>query len=316
MKIGRSIPPARPGVLDFTTVGEISLDTIVLGAQAAERQSKETVQSITDLPGGQAATAAVACRRLGWRCRWAGTIGDDEAGRRCLDHLASERVADYSVIRASASSRRAVILVDAKSGERRVFQYRDAQLDLAPGEIPDAIFTETRVLLVDATDARHAIHAARIARAAGIPTLADVDYVWPGLDDLLRWIDIVVMPGATLEAAAGTSGVGAALTKIGQASGALAVIATLGPDGALAWAGGREILVSAQPVEVVDTTGAGDAFRAGFVAGWLGRAGTDPDLSDLVADANLVAGLSCRAMGAQTSLPVALEVPAHLRGRV
>ena len=155
-----------------------------------------------------------------------------------------------------------------------------------------------------------------MARAAGVATMVDVDYVWPGLHELLREVDIVVLPGSIAEVATGVSGVGAALAEIGRLSGAAAVVATLGPEGAIAWAGGQEIRVPAAAVDVVDTTGAGDAFRAGFAAGWLARAGTDPDLADLLTDASLVAGLACRGLGAQTSLPKALEVPAHLRGRV
>jgi sulfofructose kinase len=301
---------------DFTAVGEISLDTLVLGAGGDESSSKQRAQSIVDLPGGQAATAAVACRRLGWRSRWAGAFGDDEAGRRCIDALTDERVDAHTVTRGAVPSRRALIYVDPASGERKVFEARDPRLGITPGGIPNSIFTSTRILLVDATDPKHALHAARVARAAGVRTMIDVDYLWPGLDELLRAIDIVIMPASIAEKAAGVPGVGIALSRIGQATGALAVVATLGADGALGWTRDEEIRVPAVKVEAVDTTGAGDAFRAGFAASWLSRGSTKPNLADLLADANLVAGLSCRALGAQTALPRALEVPDHLRGPV
>ena len=303
---------------DFTAVGEISLDTIVLGVAAdpSGNVSKRRVQSIVDLPGGQAATAAVACRRLGWRSRWAGAVGDDDAGSRCLSVLTSEHVDAHAVTRADVPSRRAVIEVESGSGERRVFESRDRRLDVTPGGIPHSVFTSTRVLLVDASDQKHALHAARIARGAGVLTMVDVDYVWPGLAELLHEIDIVVMPASVVEMAAGVPGLGAAVASIAQASGAQAVIATMGADGALAWADGREILAPATPVEVVDTTGAGDAFRAGLAAGWLGRGGRALAWGDLLADANFVAGMACRGLGAQTSLPLAVDVPGRLRGPV
>lgn len=301
---------------DFTTVGEISLDTIVLGASARGDGSKQAVQSIIDLPGGQAATAAVGCQRLGWRSRWIGAVGDDEVGRRCQAALVGEQVETHAVVREGAASRRAVIQVDSGSGGRTVFQHRDPRLDVIPGEIPDVRFTGTRILLVDATDPRHAMHAARIARAAGVLTLVDVDYVWPGLQDLLRTVDILIMPGPILEAATGIRGTGEAIRHLARETGAVAVVATLGQDGAIGLADGREVRAAAPPVNVVDTTGAGDAFRAGFAASWLSRGGKVLDLPEMLADANLVAGLSCRAIGAQTALPTALEVPAHLRGPV
>jgi sugar/nucleoside kinase (ribokinase family) len=60
-------------------------------------------------------------------------------------------------------------------------------------------------------------------------------------------------------------------------------------------------------VVVVDTTGAGDAFRAGFAAGWL-REGDDAELESVLAYANTVAALNCRALGAQAALPTSDEV--------
>jgi sugar/nucleoside kinase (ribokinase family) len=73
-------------------------------------------------------------------------------------------------------------------------------------------------------------------------------------------------------------------------------------------------------VDVVDTTGAGDAFRAGLAAAWLGRVSAvsslEPELGDLLADANLIASLNCRRLGAQAGLPTAAEVPIHFRGGV
>ena len=315
MKLGRALPASRSGLVDFTAVGEISLDTIAHGVSSRDAD-KQSVADIVDLPGGQAATAAVACARLGWNARWIGAVGDDAAGRTMLAALDAERVEALAVTRNDVTSRRAVILVDSREAERKVFQHRSDALNIDPGEVPDHAYASTRVLLVDASAPQHSIHAARIARAAGVATMVDVDYVWPGLDDLLNLIDVVVIPGSIAEAAGGAVGVGASLREIARRTGALAVVATLGSDGALAVARGQEVRAQSADIEVMDTTGAGDAFRAGFAAGWLGRAGTDPDVSELLAGANLVAGLACRGLGAQTSLPTALEVPAHLRGPV
>ena len=315
MRLGRIIPAATSGGVDFAAVGEISLDTFARGVSRRDAP-KQSVQQVVDLPGGQAATAAVACRRLGWRSLWIGAVGDDAAARQLMAALQRERVDAHAITRHNVMTRRAVILVDATTGDRTVFQHRSDALNIRPGELPDEIYASARILLVDATDPAHAIHAARVARAAGVATMLDVDYVGPELDALLRAVEIVVMPGEIAEAAAGVSGVGAALVELGNRSGALAVVATLGSEGALGWARGEEIRAQATAVDAVDTTGAGDAFRAGFAAAWLGRAGTDPYLADLLADSNLVAGLACRALGAQTALPTALEVPAHLRGPV
>jgi sugar/nucleoside kinase (ribokinase family) len=173
------------------------------------------------------------------------------------------------------------------------------------------------VLLVDGTDPAHALHVARAARAAGVRTLVDADRGGADITELLSAIDVVIVPGAVATALAGSSELGRAVASIGRETGASAVVATLGASGALAWCPQGEIHVPAHAgVKVVDTTGAGDAFRAGFAASWLASAGTDPDLESLVADAALVAGLSCRSLGAQAGLPGRGEVPGRLWGGV
>jgi len=91
-------------------------------------------------------------------------------------------------------------------------------------------------------------------------------------------------------------------------------VATLGEGGALGWCRGEEVRIPAYAVEVRDTTGAGDAFRAGFAARWLELG--DADVLDLLEYAALVAGLSCRGLGAQAGLPTAAEVAQARAGRV
>src|SRR6187401_79295 len=186
MKLGRVISAAGSTGVDFAAVGEISLDTFARGAGASAHQSKNSVNDIVDLAGGQAATAAVACARLGWRARWIGAVGDDSAGEYALSALKHDRVEIHAVTRNNVTSRRAVILVDSTTGDRQVFQHRSEQLNIRPGEFPTQTYTTTRILLVDASDPGHALDAARLARAASVATMVDVDYVWPGLHELLR----------------------------------------------------------------------------------------------------------------------------------
>ena len=96
---------------------------------------------------------------------------------------------------------------------------------------------------------------------------------------------------------------------------AAAICVTLGERGSLTRAGGREIRMPASRVPVVDTTGAGDAFRGGFIAGWL-RAGDAAELEDLMRWASATAALKCRALGARTALPDRHEVEGLLRSAV
>ena len=116
--------------------------------------------------------------------------------------------------------------------------------------------------------------------------------------------DVVVAPGwldALLDAAVET--------------GAAVVCVTLGEQGSLARVGGREIRTPAYPVSVVDSTGAGDVFRAGFLAAWL-HGGDATEVEDALRWANATAALKCRGLGARTTTPTLAELRAFLDGRL
>ena len=98
---------------------------------------------------------------------------------------------------------------------------------------------------------------------------------------------------------------GAAMRQLGAEYGAAIVVVTLGASGAICWDGETEVQSPGFMVAVVDPTGAGDAFRAGFLAAWLYG---NSSLSDLLDFANATAALKCRAVGAQTGLPSRAEV--------
>ena len=316
MKLGRIVKPASPKFYDFVACGENSLDTIGVGPGLLPAAGKHRLHSLVELPGGQAATAAIACARLGWRTRYVGTIGDDPAGQIVRSRLDADGVDAQLTVRHAVSTRRAIVIVDDATGERTVLERRDARLDFRPGEVPAEIFSTARVVLVDGSDIEQSIRAAEAARLEGVRTLLDLDHHSDRAHQLMALIDVIVLPEPVVSPLAGVPGLGRALEVIGVESGAGAVVATLGPRGALGWCRAGEVRSPPQDASVVDSTGAGDAFRAGFAAAWLGAAGTDPDLEALLAGANLVAALSCRTVGAQEGLPQRWEVPGGLRGGV
>jgi sugar/nucleoside kinase (ribokinase family) len=207
---------------------------------------------------------------------------------------------------AGATNQFAVILVDARSGERTVLWDRHPALTFDPAEIPQTAVTSGRMLLVDCHETAAAAQAARYAREAGIPTVVDVEKVRPGIADLLQNIDAIIAAQEFPHALTGHDGLGRALETIAREFGAPLVCATLGAQGSLAWCNGREIRTSAFPVDCLDSTGAGDAFRGAFAAGCLKLAGGH--IEDVLSYANAVSALNCRALGARGGLPRPEEV--------
>src|SRR5207245_7677307 len=94
----------------------------------------ERLHRFSRQPGGQIATALVACARLGWRARYIGRFGDDEFGRAARESLTVEGVDTSSALTVSgATNQFAMILVDGRTGERTVLWDRHPALTIAPG---------------------------------------------------------------------------------------------------------------------------------------------------------------------------------------
>jgi sugar/nucleoside kinase (ribokinase family) len=165
--------------------------------------------------------------------------------------------------------------------------------------------TRARSLLVDTSDLEASVAAATAAKKAGVPVIVDIDRTEPGVDRLLKQVDVLVAAEGFPQAHTGATTLGAAVRKLSGEYGAAIVVVTLGASGALCWDGETEVQSAGYVVPVVDPTGAGDAFRAGFLAAWLYGSSS---LSDVLDFANATAALKCRALGAQTGLPSRAEV--------
>jgi sugar/nucleoside kinase (ribokinase family) len=308
------LPPPRP--FDVTSVGENSIDLVAVVDAHPAPDTKVEMREFARLPGGESATAAVALARVGCRVRYIGRFGDDDFGRQGQASLREEGVEVGAVVVVpGATSRFAVILVDRHAGHRTVIWNLDPRLHMVAGDVPDAALADARVLLVNSQEPDPMAEIAERARRVGVRTVVDVERVRPGIDRLLRSIDVVIAADGFAEAFTGVRDRGAALAALQQASGAAVVCVTLGEEGSLARAGGREVRTPAFAVEVVDTTGAGDVFRAGFIAGWL-AAGDDARLDEVLRWANAMAALNCRGLGARAASPTVAEIRALLARRM
>jgi sugar/nucleoside kinase (ribokinase family) len=202
------------------------------------------------------------------------------------------------------TNRSAIVLVDARTGDRTVLWHADPALQI--GDVPAGIAASGRLLLVDAEDLAASTACAAAARRAGVPTLVDVDGVQPGLDSLLHEIDALVVAENVPAALTGYAEPGRALEALAREYQAAVVCMTLGAQGSLARSAGREIRTPAFQVECVDTTGSGDVFRAGFASACLRW--PEGALEEILTYANAAAALSCRGHGARGALPTTEDI--------
>jgi len=254
--------------------------------------------------GGQVATAMVACARLGLRAKYIGTVGDDERGRIQMDSLRASGIdIEHVRQRTNCPNQSAYIVVDESTGERTVFWSRPACLAISPDDIDASQIVCARLLHIDGHDTAAVEHAARIARAHGIPVTVDVDTIYPGFERVLPLVDYLIA-GATFPARwTGIEDPFDALIAIQREAGMRLAAMTLGAEGALAWTEGRFTYSPGFAVDCIDTTGAGDVFHGAFCYAVLQQM----PIADALEFSNAMAALNCTAPGARGGIATADE---------
>jgi sulfofructose kinase len=280
--------------VDLVGVGLNATDTLIPLSSYPAPGSKVEYRTATVLPGGQVATTVVACQHWGMRTRYVGKLGDDAAAALHREAFARARVETQLITVPGGASPQSLILVDGE-GERTVLCRRDERLVLQPEDLDREWIVNARALHVDGHDTAAAIVAAGWARAANIPVIGDLDELYPGVEELLENVDYLVVsrdfPSRLME----EPDLERALQRMQRRYGCLLTAATLGHDGVLAWDGKQLHYTAAYSVPVVDTTGAGDIFHAGFIYGLLQDWPLDRQLDFACA----AAALNCMAVGAR-----------------
>jgi len=256
-------------------------------------------------PGGQTATTLCTCASLGLEPTYIGAVGNDDNGELIRDELTNRSVDVTRLAIRDNANAFAVILLHHHQGERVVLWDRTSELDLEPEEIDPEAIRGARLLHVDDVDERAAVLAATIARDARIPVTSDIERVGARTSELLSLITVPIFAEHVLEALTGEKNFEQGLRRVKGPHHEM-VCVTLGARGAMLLAGERIYKVAGIPVDVIDSTGAGDVFRGAFITAML--RGDGPQ--DILRFANLAAALSCTRPGAIGGIPALAEIQA------
>lgn len=298
---------------DFDAVGFglNAVDHLIVVPEYPQFDTKLRFTDHQQSAGGQTATAMVALQRLGMKTAYAGRFGSDDAGLFGRESLAKEGVnLEYAETIGDATNQLAFIIIDAGSGERTIIWDRDEQLSYRADEAPIDLASRGRVLHLDAHDPPACAAMARVARDASAIVTADIDNIYEGVQDLLPLIDVLITSSEFPHRLTGIADLRTSLVEMKSRYGCPIVGATLGARGALVYCDGEFIESSAfaVPGGCRDTTGAGDAFHAGFMYAML----HGEDLENCMRTANAVAALKCRSLGGRAALPHAGELSEFL----
>jgi sugar/nucleoside kinase (ribokinase family) len=257
-------------------VGDLALDVISLLKEPIN-YGNDTASKISSHPGGQAANVATWITRTGSKAQLVARVGNDPVGFALISDLDKYGVEHMNLMHSGRPTGVVVILVDT-NGERTMFPDNGANADLEVSDLPplddiDGVYLSGYALL-DFRSRDAVLAMIKKIKAAGKPIYFDPTTTGAmkivSREEVLSWVSL--MDGILLNAEEALY-LGDAKDVESAEKNLMAytplVVIKLGSRGAMAVHNGVTAKVSAVTTSVVDTTGAGDSFAAGFIPKWL-----------------------------------------------
>jgi ribokinase len=266
--------------------------------------------------GGKGANQAVMAARLGARVGIVTKVGDDIFGQMTRENFAKQGISTEFIYTAKGLSSGVAPIMVEKGGGNSIVVVPGANMALMPEEIQRAVdlIRSARIVISQLEIAEETIIAAfRIAHEAGVMTILNPSPARPISQDLMSLTDILIPNETESEMLSGVSVQGAQgaeeAARLLLEKGVQKVIMTLGSDGALLFSEQKTEYFPGIKVEVMDTTGAGDAFL-GSLAYALS---IKMDLPGSIRFANTAAALSVTKAGTQMSFPTIVDVEEFIK---
>ncbi len=293
------LPDAEFDVVGF---GTNAVDHLICVPEYPAFDSKVKLSDYSKQAGGEVASTLVGLQRLGLTTTYVGRFGDDEEGTFGLQTLIDEGVdISHAEVVHGAATQTAFIIIEERTGERTIIWNRDNRLAYQSSDAPLPAAARGKILHITPHDTEAAVEMAKAAKKHGSLVSIDIDNTFEGIDRLLPLIDIFTASALFPAKFTGLADDERAMREIAARFGCGVIGITRGRNGSIFLC--EDTFIETHGFEVPDgckdTTGAGDAFRAGLLYGLL----TGESLEDSARIANAVAALKCRKLGARSALP-------------
>ena len=290
---------------DAVGFGALNVDKLYKVNRIAHEDEESFVKEIFEACGGSAANTIVGLARLGLKTGYIGKVARDREGNLLLEEFKREGVDTSGIIVAEKGHSGTVLGFVDEKGERALYVAPGVNDEIEFEEINTSYAESARILHLTSFVGEKPFRAQkRLLEAISKDVLVSFDpgtlYARKGLEKLKPILEraYIVLPSKDeIELIAGKSFKEAAKLLLGLGISIVAV--KLGEKGCYVTDGKEEYFIEAFRVKVVDTTGAGDAFDAGFLYGLL----KGKDLYDCGRLGNFVASRCIASMGARTGLP-------------
>lgn len=296
-------------------VGELNVDIVLSGLASPPVLGGEVLaQGMEMVLGSASAIFASGVARLGHAVGFVGKVGDDDFGRFCRDALLNAGISTDGLLLSPRPTGATIVL--STRNDRALVTHLGAIADLAYDDLPRNSFEGFRHMHLTSYFLQDRLRPdfprlVREAKAAGLTVSfdpnSDPSQRWsPEIWEVLRIVDVVFVNESEAQALMGMTNTSEALSRLAERT-ACAVVKE-GSEGATAVRGTESVHVDAFQVDVMDTTGAGDSFAAGFVHGLL----TKHSLRECLLLANAVGALSATGVGGTAAQPDAQTLSAFL----
>jgi ribokinase len=306
------------GSPEIISLGDTAVDLVASVPEHPRFGGDSEISVLQRHLGGSAANFAVAIARLGISSGLISKVGTDEAGRFLHDGLEREGV-DITHLKREDGATGTIFVIVERSGQRTMLSFRGVNVRLLPEEIPREYIATTRLLhvsgysLVHAPQCDAALTAMKYAKDANVRISLDPSPLVhlagrKVLAETLGLVDLLLPNEAEAKYLSRKKNIRNAGRTLLE-KGASIVAMKLGPKGCLVMDQNDEFRVPAFNVETIDTTGAGDAYNAAFLAGHL----KGWDLKRSAEFANAAAALKTMKGGARNGLPRIGELEAFMK---
>lgn len=305
------------GGLDIVGLGLSTLDVLVRLEAMPTWERPGGMSGFAVDGGGMVGTAMVAAARLGARVGYIGVAGNDTAaGLKLLSFRQNNVDISRLIVRDRPEKHVVLVYVHEESGERVFMGYnRFAEDKLQPAELDRAYITSAAYLHLDGSHSETAMQAARWMHEAGKLVSLDASKTSSGpapehLARLVPNVDVLICGSGFGQALTGERDLwraGGAMLRMGPQI----VVQTEGADGSYTVTADSYFHTPAFPVQVVDTTGAGDVFHGAYLVGLL----RGWDLRTVALFATAASAIECTQLGGRSGVPTFAEVAAFLSQR-
>jgi ribokinase len=296
---------------DVIGFGALNVDTLLKVDKIAAAEEESFIHDYTEACGGSAANTVVGLARLGCKSGFIGKIADDHEGKLQLDTFKTEGVDTAGITVAKKGKSGAVLGFVDKKGARALYINPGVNDLIEPREIKYEYVSQTKFIHLSSFVGEKSFRTQK-KLLSSLPDEVKISfdpgslYAQKGLAAIEPLIQnsYVMMPNAgELELITGEVDYRKG-AEVLLALGVKVVVVKLGEKGCYVTNGQETHAISSLKVNVVDTTGAGDAFNAGFLYGLL----NNKNLGECGRLGNFVASRSVMVMGARAGLPYAKDI--------